>query len=91
MLELCAKRMGSQPEEVNGHFPCTAWKHGMSQGVELGARKSGRPKLALGVIQEQGLLAQRAFRDMSVRRYFDPCFKGTWACDPPVVARTDKT
>ena len=38
-----------------------------------------------------GLLLKGHFRDMSVWRWLEPCFKGICACDPPDVARMDKT
>ena len=37
------------------------------------------------------LLLKGHFRDMSVLSWFEPCFKGIWACHPPDVVRMDKT
>ena len=36
------------------------------------------------------LLLKGYFRDISVWRWFEPCFEGIWACNPPDVMRMDK-
>ena len=41
------------------------------------------PSLSLGLCKcGFVLLLKRLFRDMSAWRWFEPCFKGIWACDP---------